>query len=79
MTFGPWAQDLDAAERLARLRGLRAIALLLARPHVAFTAALRRAEADARALQDAAVELDRLPALTRRRVLSAYLALGRPP
>jgi hypothetical protein len=31
--FGPWVPDIAPAERLARLRSLRALTLVLARPH----------------------------------------------
>jgi hypothetical protein len=76
MTFGPWAVAVDPAERLARLRSLRALALLLARPHARFIRALALAETDPASLPEALALLDRLPALTRRRLLASYAALG---
>jgi hypothetical protein len=76
--FGPWRDDIDKAERLARLRELRALAHLLA-PNSPLAAALKAAETGDQAALDAALaELDRLPALARRRILATYAALSRP-
>jgi hypothetical protein len=76
--FGPWRDDIDKAERLARLRELRALAYLLV-PNSPLAAALKAAETGDQAALDAALaELDRLPALARRRILATYAALSRP-
>lgn len=76
--FGPWASDLDAGERLARLRSLRAIARLCLGPRgEAFTESLRRAETDETALEPALRQLDALAALDRRAVLASFGALQR--
>ena len=56
---------------MARLRALRALALVLARPHAGeLIQALQRAEGDPVALPEALALLDRLPALARCRVLA---------
>lgn len=74
--WGPWATGLAPAERLARLRGLRALCHVLAGPHGAALAdALKAAESDDGALVLAATELDRLPSLPRRHILRSYLKL----
>ncbi|QEE37615.1 hypothetical protein [Methylobacterium sp. WL1] len=45
--FGPWRPDVDPAERLARLRAMRAIARVTLGPRGdAFTETLRKAETD---------------------------------
>jgi hypothetical protein len=76
--FGPWRDDLPADERKARCREMRALAHMLA-PKSPLVAALKAAEAgDQTALDAALAEIDRLPALTRRRLLASYAALSRP-
>jgi hypothetical protein len=75
MTFGPWAGDIDPAERLARLRSMRALALVHCRYEVGFLKSLKRAETDATALPAAFEQLERLPALRRRHLLSTYAQL----
>jgi hypothetical protein len=77
--FGPWASDLDPAERLARIRSMRAIVRLLAgRRGADLAALLNQAETDPAALPAAADALDRLAPLDMRRVLSSYAGLARP-
>jgi hypothetical protein len=76
--FGPWCDDIGEAERLARLREMRVLAYLLA-PKSPLVAALKAAETGDQAALDAALaELNRLPALARRRILATYAALSRP-
>jgi hypothetical protein len=76
--FGPWRDDIGEAERLARLREMRVLAYLLA-PKSPLVVALKAAETGDQAALDAALaELDRLPALARRRILATYAALSRP-
>jgi hypothetical protein len=70
--------NVSEPERSARLREARmAAALLLGRSHP-LAVALADAIADPAALMDALAELDRLPALPRRRLL-ATLAHTLPP
>jgi hypothetical protein len=76
LNFGPWAPGITPAERLARLRAMRAFALLYARPWTDFIDALARAETDPAALDEAADLLVAIPALTRRRMLASYQQLG---
>jgi hypothetical protein len=75
VSFGPWAAGIDPAERLARLRSMRALALVHCRYEVGFLESLKRAETDAAALPAAFDELQRLPALRRRHLLSSYCTL----
>jgi hypothetical protein len=76
--FDPWAIGIDPAERVAATRELRALALLLFGPDHPITLALAAAITDPAALDRAAAELYRLPALSRRRLLATYAALMRP-
>lgn len=72
--WGPFANALSHAERVARLRTLRAIVQLSVRESLPLQKSLWLAESgEAEDLQAAMLELDRLPALTRRHVLSAYI------
>ncbi|GJE29532.1 hypothetical protein [Methylobacterium organophilum] len=76
--FGPWAPDLDHAERLARLRSLRAITHLCTGSRGDRLAAeLRQAEQDAARLPAALNELNALAALDRRQVLASFARLHR--
>lgn len=79
MTFGPFAPDLDAAERAARARALAAFLFGYAGgPRAAdVVLALRRLETDPSAAAEALAALDRIPAIGRRRALAAYAALNR--
>lgn len=71
--WGPWDPKIDPAERLARLRAMRAIVLCGFGPLNPMFKALFLAESGARTDLDAALlELDRMPALDRRKVLSVY-------
>ncbi|MGH7089363.1 MAG: hypothetical protein ACREFQ_10740 [Stellaceae bacterium] len=74
--FGPWAPGLDRAERLARLRAMRALVRVLVAPHTALGDALLAAESDPAGAERALAELDALPPLRRRRRLSTYAALA---
>lgn len=77
--FGPWAPDLDPAERLARARSLRAIVRLLSGPRgAALAELLHQAETDPGALVPAADALDRLAPVDLRRILGSYAGLSRP-
>lgn len=77
--FGPWRPDIEPAERLARLRSMRAIVRILTGPRGNELAGhLHKAEADASALVPALAALDRLAPLDRRKVLASYAGLARP-
>lgn len=53
-SFGPWRPDIDPAERLARLRSMRAITRLTLGPRGhAFAETLRLAETNDRRLEPA--------------------------
>lgn len=76
--WGPFRPDIDAAERLARLRSLRAITHLCVGPRGDRLAAeLRRAERDISHLPAALAEIDALAALDRRQVLASFARLHR--
>lgn len=73
--FGPWIDALSDRERIARLRSLRAIALIFARKKPSLVSALRRAETDFSALREARQIFESLPTLQRRRIMSIYCDL----
>jgi hypothetical protein len=75
--FSSWAQ-LDPTERTARLRAVRALAQVYARPHREFVETLNAAETDSTLLDRASELFEALPALSRRRLLAAYSALVSP-
>ncbi|AWB26203.1 hypothetical protein DA075_35635 (plasmid) [Methylobacterium currus] len=76
--FGPWRPDITDAERLARLRSLRAIAHLTLGPRgEAFAVALRLSERDPDQLPVALRALDALAPLDRRQVLASFASLHR--
>ena len=76
--FGPCALDLDPAERLARLRSMRAIVCLsCGQRGETFADLLRQAERDPAALEPAAGALRRLASIDRRHVLTSFAALHR--
>jgi hypothetical protein len=76
--IGPWSSGIGRAERAARCRELRALALLLLGLAHPLTRALGEAVDDQDALAAARVELGAIPAPKRRRLLSADLALLPP-
>ena len=75
MTWGPWSTDIDGAERRARLRAMRALALVHCRYEKNFINTLRQAEIDDTALPVAFTELGKLPPLRRRHLLATYVQL----
>lgn len=76
--WGPFADGIDNAERLARLRALRAITHLCAGPRGERLATeLQRAEHDVSRLPAALAEIDRLAALDRRQVLASFARVHR--
>lgn len=76
--WGPFADGIDATERTARLRGLRATARLLAGPRAAsLCRLLHAAEVDPTALEPASRALNALPVSDRRRIWASYAALDR--
>ena len=80
MSWGPFTPGLSQAERRARLRALRALALVFARHHASIHDALWRAEKDLEpkrlALAERIFDHD-LPALAKRRILATYADLAR--
>lgn len=77
--WGPFARDLDDAERRARLRSLRQTARLLAGPRaIDLCRLLARAETDTASLEPACRALNAMAANDRRQIWAAYAALARP-
>lgn len=76
--WGPFARDLDDAERRARLRSLRQTARLLAGPRAAdLCQLLARAETDPASLEPAIHTLNAMAATDKRQIWAAYAALSR--
>jgi hypothetical protein len=76
--WGPFEKNLDPAERQARLRVLRVLALVFLRRcpggrELANT--LARAERETPLLYTAFLQFEELPALPKRRVLATYADL----
>jgi hypothetical protein len=78
LPFGPFMIGVDPTERTAQLRALRALTRVFA-GEVPAVELLRRAERDESLSSCALEEFDRIPALARRRILSSFSALHRPP
>jgi hypothetical protein len=76
-SFGPWVADLDPAERLARMRSLRALVQVFCGPKHPLVEALARAEVDPgdHAALEAWEVLERMPARSRRHVLASLAEL----
>jgi hypothetical protein len=72
--FGPWADGLTDAERLARIRGLRALVQIFAGARHPLVIALARAETDVtdEALLLAWELLMSAPSRTRRHILASF-------
>jgi hypothetical protein len=78
--FGPWAPGLDPAERLARLRSLRALVQVFAGPRHPLVVALAAAEADPADEAAALIAwqvLTTMPTIKRRRILASLATLIR--
>jgi hypothetical protein len=73
--FGPWVPGLSETERIARIRGLRALVLVLLEPKHPICAELRDAERDDAAAARAPEAVDRVPALPWRRLLATNAEL----
>jgi hypothetical protein len=69
----------SSAEQAARLRALRALALVYLGPAHPATIALAAAIADPSTEEEALAQIDALPALRRRRLLASYGALMTKP
>ncbi|WP_375458336.1 hypothetical protein [uncultured Enterovirga sp.] len=82
MTWGPFVPGIDAAERKARLRSLRALVKVLTGPrgHDANLALLRAeiTDGDSDVLREAHAEFGRLGTLDQRRVLSSFADVQTP-
>jgi hypothetical protein len=82
-SWGPWSATMPDAERRRAVLVLRTLAsIMVGRGHPLYMALLRadKARDDARgaqavALLEAGIELERLPALTRRRLVASYAGI----
>jgi hypothetical protein len=75
VNFGPWSPTIQREERGKQLRSLASIAHVILGPRHPLIAELRRAETDAIASVKAQDLIEKLPALTRRRMLSVFSAV----
>jgi hypothetical protein len=78
VTYGPFVDGIDPSERAKQLRALQALAAVYLGSANPLVATLRQAEHDSGALPHAAELLDRVPSLTRRRILSTFGAVTWP-
>jgi hypothetical protein len=77
--FGPFRRDLPDRDRAVQLAELRTLALMLLGPAHKLTRALQAADrGNEAALSAALAEIDALPALRRRKILSTFAVLRRP-
>lgn len=76
-TFGPFRPGIDAVERVAQLRCLQGLVRVFA-GEAEVVASLRDAEREDCALAPALAAFDKLPALTRRRVLGTFAFVHDP-
>jgi hypothetical protein len=76
--WGPFAADLDPAERIACLRSLTALVRVYAGPSATETMLkLQEAESDVLALPAALAAFNRIESLPRRRILASFAELER--
>jgi hypothetical protein len=76
--FGPWRNEIEPVERIAQLRSLAALAAIYLGSNHNLVVQLRNAENNDEALKTAGALLDRIPALTRRRLLATFGAITWP-
>jgi hypothetical protein len=76
--FGPFRPDVDRVERVAGFRALAMGAAVYCGSHHELVGELRKAETDEAAAAHALELLDRLPSLTRRRLISTFAVVMRP-
>jgi DNA-binding transcriptional LysR family regulator len=77
--FGPFVAGLDPIERIAQLRSLAMLVAVFTGSRNPLITTLREAEGDDAAAVRALELLDRMPSLTRRRLLSTFGAITWPP
>jgi hypothetical protein len=70
--FGPWVPGIAETERRRGLRALGALVTVYCGSNDPAVAALRRAEADTAASDQALAALDALPPLNRRKIIATY-------
>jgi hypothetical protein len=77
--FGPWSGAISHAEQVARLRALRAIVVCVAPSNPIITPLEVAESGEQQDLDAARIELDRMPALDQRRIVSLYGRLIQKP
>ena len=75
--FGLWTRRLSTAERRARWRAMRSLAIVFCGPAHPFVAELREAEHSRTAARRALALLDALAPLSRRRLLAVDATVHR--
>lgn len=75
--IGPWAEGCSPAEKLARLRSLRTIAMCMFGATTPIAKPLFLAESlDPTEMADALAALNAMPALDRRKLLASYMRIN---
>lgn len=78
LAYGPWSPTCDRIERGKQLRSLAALVAAHYGSEHPLVSELRAAETDPMAFVRAQEAFERLPSLTRRKVLSTFSAITRP-
>jgi hypothetical protein len=78
LSYGPWSPTVSREERGKQLRSMAALALVFLGPDNPLWRTLRSAEVDPTAYVEAQSMVERLPSLTRRRLISTFAAIMRP-
>jgi hypothetical protein len=76
--FGPWVAGIDPVERGKQFRSLAALTAAFFGSEHRLVLELRQAESDADAAARALDLLDKLPSLTKRRLLSVFGSITWP-
>jgi hypothetical protein len=77
--FGPWVSGITETERIAELRSLAVLVAVFTGSENPLVPLLRQAEHDDAAALRSLELLDRMPSLTKRRLLSTFGAVTWPP
>jgi hypothetical protein len=72
VAFGPFLAHVDRVEKIAQLRSLATSAAAFLGPGHELVSTLRRAENDEAAAAEALALIDKVPSLTKRKLLSLF-------
>ena len=78
LSYGPWAPGIERVECRLQMRGMSVIAYMLLGPYHPLWSMLRAGETDPTAYVEAQSMVERLPSLTRRRLLATHMAITWP-